>query len=73
MLYNALHIGDQLVSIEGFPVKSSSDAHKVLRSACFGLYVSFFFNYLIKASFFSSLDQHDSEESPFRSSVCDPP
>ncbi|XP_017777859.1 PREDICTED: uncharacterized protein LOC108563633 [Nicrophorus vespilloides] len=32
MLYNALHIGDQLLTIEGITVKSSNDAHKILRS-----------------------------------------
>lgn len=40
MLYNALHIGDQLISIEGVSVSSASDAHKILRSNCFSLYVS---------------------------------
>lgn len=39
MLYNALHIGDQLISIEGVSVSSASDAHKILRSNCFSLYV----------------------------------
>lgn len=40
MLYNALHIGDKLLSIEGIPIKSSSEAHKVLSSHYCGLYVS---------------------------------
>lgn len=43
MLYNALHIGDQLISIEGVAVSSASDAHKILRSNCFSLYVCFLF------------------------------
>lgn len=42
MLYNFLHIGDKLVSIEGLEVHSASDAYKILRSANCGLYVSQF-------------------------------
>lgn len=44
MLYNFLHIGDQLVTIEGLEVNSAIDAHKLLRSACSSLYI----NMLIK-------------------------
>ncbi|KAK5639319.1 hypothetical protein RI129_011811 [Pyrocoelia pectoralis] len=44
MLYNFLHIGDQLINIEGVEVHSASDAHKILRSTSCGLYV----NMLIK-------------------------
>lgn len=40
MLYNALHIGDQLLSIEGISVKNAADAHKILRSPYFGLYIN---------------------------------
>lgn len=40
MLYNVLHIGDQLIAIEGIRVQSASDAQKILRSVCGGLYVS---------------------------------
>ncbi|KAF2882754.1 hypothetical protein ILUMI_23418 [Ignelater luminosus] len=40
MLYNFLHIGDKLVSIEGLEVHSASDAYKILRSANCGLYVN---------------------------------
>lgn len=39
MLYNALHIGDQLVSIGGISISSSSEANRVIRNAP-GLYVS---------------------------------
>lgn len=40
MLYNVLHIGDQLLNIEGVPVKSANEAHKMLRNTS-SLYVSF--------------------------------
>lgn len=42
MLHNALHIGDQLMSIAGKPVTSSTDAHKIIR-AWPSLYVSVIF------------------------------
>lgn len=42
MLHNALHIGDQLMSIAGKPVTSSTDAHKIIR-AWPSLYVSVVF------------------------------
>ncbi|GAB0088346.1 uncharacterized protein DMENIID0001_027490 [Sergentomyia squamirostris] len=38
MLYNALHIGDQLISVGGVTVGSSADANKLIRSTL-GLYV----------------------------------
>jgi hypothetical protein len=38
MLYNALHIGDQLISIAGTPVATSADANKLIRAAP-GLFV----------------------------------
>ncbi|KAF5289287.1 hypothetical protein FQR65_LT11908 [Abscondita terminalis] len=44
MLYNFLHIGDQLISVEGVEVHCASDAHKILRSTSCSLYV----NMLIK-------------------------
>lgn len=40
MLYNALHIGDQLISIKGINVSSACDANKMIRGSP-GLYVSF--------------------------------
>lgn len=40
MLYNALHIGDRLINIEGITVKSAADAHRILQSHYCGLYVS---------------------------------
>lgn len=40
MLYNALHIGDQLISIKGVNVSSACDANKMIRVSP-GLYVSF--------------------------------
>lgn len=40
MLYNALHIGDQLLSIAGILVQNSTDAQKLIRGAP-SLYVSF--------------------------------
>lgn len=40
MLYNALHIGDQLVSVEGVAITKASDAHRILRNASTGLFVS---------------------------------
>jgi hypothetical protein len=39
MLYNALHIGDQLLSVAGIAVQSASDAQKLIRGAT-SLYVS---------------------------------
>lgn len=46
VLYNALHIGDQLISIAGTAVTSAADANKLIR-ACQGLFVSrFFYNFL---------------------------
>ncbi|KAK4871756.1 hypothetical protein RN001_015880 [Aquatica leii] len=44
MLYNYLHIGDQLISVEGVEVHTANDAHKILRSTSCSLYV----NMLIK-------------------------
>uniref|UniRef100_A0A336KH09 CSON010293 protein n=1 Tax=Culicoides sonorensis TaxID=179676 RepID=A0A336KH09_CULSO len=38
VLYNALHIGDQLLSVAGTPVTSAADANKLIR-ACQGLFV----------------------------------
>lgn len=32
MLYNALHIGDHLMSICGVPIKCSNDVAKIIRS-----------------------------------------
>lgn len=40
MLYNALHIGDRLVTIEGINIKSAAEAHRILQSHYCGLYVS---------------------------------
>ncbi|XP_022914839.1 uncharacterized protein [Onthophagus taurus] len=40
MLYNALHIGDQLLFVENIPVKNSTEANKILRHSCCGLYVN---------------------------------
>ncbi|XP_063231800.1 uncharacterized protein LOC134536136 isoform X2 [Bacillus rossius redtenbacheri] len=40
MLYNALHIGDQLLSAAGIPVQSAADAQKLIRGAT-SLYVEF--------------------------------
>ncbi|XP_076260938.1 uncharacterized protein LOC143196885 [Rhynchophorus ferrugineus] len=40
MLYNALHIGDRLLNIEGITVKSAADAQKILQSHYCGLYVN---------------------------------
>lgn len=40
MLYNALHIGDRLMNIEGITVKSAAEAHKILQSHYCGLYVN---------------------------------
>jgi hypothetical protein len=39
MLYNALHIGDQLLSVASIVVQSASDAQKLIRGAT-SLYVS---------------------------------
>lgn len=39
MLYNALHIGDQLMSIGGINISTSTEANRVIRNAP-GLYVS---------------------------------
>ncbi|XP_058467639.1 serine-rich adhesin for platelets [Malaya genurostris] len=38
VLYNALHIGDQLISVAGMTIASASEAHKAIRSAP-GLFV----------------------------------
>lgn len=38
MLYNALHIGDQLVSLAGVNVSSATDANRIIRNSP-GLYV----------------------------------
>ncbi|KAJ6638244.1 hypothetical protein Bhyg_10977 [Pseudolycoriella hygida] len=38
MLYNALHIGDQLVSVAGVTISTSSEANRVIRNAP-GLYI----------------------------------
>lgn len=40
VLYNALHIGDQLISVAGMAITSAAEAHKVIRGAP-GLFVSF--------------------------------
>ncbi|XP_030762331.1 uncharacterized protein LOC115887133 [Sitophilus oryzae] len=40
MLYNALHIGDRLLSIEGITVGSAAFAQEILQSRYCGLYVS---------------------------------
>ncbi|KAJ8983895.1 hypothetical protein NQ317_000931 [Molorchus minor] len=40
MLYNALHIGDRLISIEGITIKTAAEAHKILHSHYCGLYVN---------------------------------
>lgn len=42
MLYNALHIGDQLISIGGITVSSANDANKIIRNSQ-TLYVSSYF------------------------------
>lgn len=47
MLYNALHIGDRLLNIEGITVKSAADAQKILQSHYCGLYVSSKFKFLL--------------------------
>lgn len=39
MLYNALHLGDQLISINGSAISSASDAQKAIKNGQ-GLYVS---------------------------------
>lgn len=39
VLYNALHIGDQLISVAGMAITSAAEAHKVIRGAP-GLFVS---------------------------------
>lgn len=39
VLYNALHIGDQLLSVAGTPVTTAAEANKLIR-ACQGLFVS---------------------------------
>lgn len=39
MLYNALHIGDQLVTVAGVNVGCMADVHKIIRNVT-GLYVS---------------------------------
>ena len=39
MLYNALHIGDQLLTVASVMVQSASDAQKLIRGAT-SLYVS---------------------------------
>lgn len=72
MLYNALHIGDQLISIEGVSVSSASDAHKILRSNCFSLYVSddcFVVCAQFNSFFFLLLGECDSEESAVWSGI----
>lgn len=46
MLYNALHIGDQVISIGGITVSSASDAHKIIRNSQ-NLFVSHLLNYII--------------------------
>uniref|UniRef100_A0A1B0GPL6 Uncharacterized protein n=1 Tax=Phlebotomus papatasi TaxID=29031 RepID=A0A1B0GPL6_PHLPP len=38
MLYNALHVGDQLISVGGVTVGSAADANKLIRSTL-GIYV----------------------------------
>ncbi|XP_026275656.1 serine/arginine repetitive matrix protein 2 [Frankliniella occidentalis] len=40
MLYNALHIGDQLLSVAGLSVQTSADAHRFIRASN-SLYVPF--------------------------------
>ena len=40
MLYNALHIGDQLISLSGINVSSAAEANKIIRNSP-SLYVSF--------------------------------
>lgn len=32
MLYNALHIGDHLISVAGIPIKTSNDVSKAIRA-----------------------------------------
>lgn len=39
MLYNALHIGDQLLSVAGLSVVTAADAHRFIRASN-SLYVS---------------------------------
>lgn len=39
MLYNALHIGDQLISVAGVNISCTADANKIIRNAG-SLYVS---------------------------------
>lgn len=39
VLYNALHIGDQLVTVAGVNVACMADVHKIIRNFA-GLYVS---------------------------------
>lgn len=38
VLYNALHIGDQLVSVAGTPITSANEVNKIIRAAP-GLFV----------------------------------
>lgn len=40
MLYNALHIGDQLLSVAGLSVVTAADAHRFIRASN-SLYVSY--------------------------------
>lgn len=42
MLYNALHIGDQLISVAGVNVNCTAEANKIIRNVA-SFYVSFFF------------------------------
>lgn len=43
MLYNALHIGDQLISVANVTVTNANDANKVIRNSA-SLYVSHIFS-----------------------------
>lgn len=62
MLYNALHIGDQLISIGGITISSANEANKIIRNSQ-SLYVSFklesyfYYLYLIMDLFSSAFKQ----------------
>lgn len=57
MLYNALHIGDQLVSVGGVNVNAAADANKIFRNAA-SLYVSSSSRNSVIYFFFESYDFH---------------
>lgn len=44
MLYNALHIGDQLISVGGINVSTATETNRIIRNTP-GLYVSFNFQF----------------------------